>query len=83
MTEDTVAQVSRDKHASLADIYSLGVEDIPPMLGKHVTAVGLDIALFLLKFVEGEGDVYEELCQMMRSHIGSYLTDAERARYMQ
>ncbi|KAI0253838.1 hypothetical protein BJV78DRAFT_1388884 [Lactifluus subvellereus] len=82
ITEDSVAQVSRDKHASLADIYSLAVEDIPPMLAIHVTAVGLDIALFLLKFVEGEGNVYGELCQMMRSYIASYLTDTERARYM-
>jgi len=82
ITEDSVAQVSRDKHASLADIYSLTVEDIPPMLSDHVTAVGLDIALFLLKFVESEGNVYGELCQMMRSYIASYLTDTERARYM-
>jgi hypothetical protein len=52
------------------------------MLSNHVAAVGLDIALFLLKFVEGEGNVYVELCQMMRSYIASYLTETERARYM-
>jgi hypothetical protein len=52
------------------------------MLAKHVTAIGLDIALFLLKFIEGEGSVYGELCRMMRSYIASYLTDTERARYL-
>ncbi|KAI9446807.1 hypothetical protein H4582DRAFT_1908546 [Lactarius indigo] len=65
ITEDNVAQVS----------FSLTVEDIPPMLAKHVTAVGLDM-------VESEGALYVELCQMMRSYIASYLTDTERARYL-
>lgn len=82
ITEDSVAQVSRDKHASLAGIFSLTVEDIPPMLAKHATAVGLDMVLFLLKLVENEGVMYVELCQMMRSYIASYLTDTERARYL-
>ncbi|KAH9174197.1 hypothetical protein EDB89DRAFT_1849327 [Lactarius sanguifluus] len=74
--------ISRDKHASLAGIFSLTVEDIPPMLAKHVTAVGLDMVLFLLELVESEGTLYVELCQMMRSYIASYLTDTERARYL-
>ncbi|KAH9029538.1 hypothetical protein EDB84DRAFT_237636 [Lactarius hengduanensis] len=82
ITEDNVAQVSRDKHTSLAGIFSLTVEDIPPMLAKHVTAVGLDMVLFLLELVESEGTLYVELCQMMRSYIASYLTDTERARYL-
>ena len=82
ITEDSVAQVSRDKHASLAGIFSLTVEDIPPMLSKHAAAVGLDMVLFLLELVESEGTMYAELCQMMRSYIASYLTDTERARYL-
>lgn len=82
ITEDSVAQVSRDKHASLAGIFSLTVEDIPPMLAKHASAVGLDMVLFLLELVESEGTMYVELCQMMRSFIASYLTDAERVRYL-
>lgn len=82
ITEDSVAQVSRDKHASLAGFFSLTVEDIPPMLAKHATAVGLDMVLFLLELVESEGTMYVELCQMMRSYIASYLTDTERARYL-
>lgn len=77
-----MAQVSRDKHASLAGIFSLTVEDIPPMLSKHAAAVGLDMVLFLLELVESEGTMYAELCQMMRSYIASYLTDTERARYL-
>lgn len=82
ITEDSVAQVSRDKHASLAGIFSLTAEDIPPMLAKHATAVGLDMVLFLLELVESEGTMYVELCQMMKSYIASYLTDTERARYL-
>lgn len=82
ISEDSVAQVSRDKHASLAGIFSLTVDDIPPMLAKHATAVGLDMVLFLLELVETEGATYGELCKMMRSYIASYLTDAERARYL-
>ncbi|KAI0259932.1 hypothetical protein BC834DRAFT_590042 [Gloeopeniophorella convolvens] len=83
ITEDAVAQVSRDKHASLADVFSLAVEDIPPMLAKHAVAVGLDMVLFLLELVESEGNAYVELCQMMRSYIASYLTESEREHYLQ
>ena len=82
ITEDSVAQVSRDKHESLADIFSLTVEDIPPMLTKHTIAVGLHMVLFLLDFVEAKDGNYVELCQMMRSYIASYLTDDERAQFL-
>jgi len=82
ITQDSVAQVSRDKHASLADIFSLTVEDIPPMLQKHTAAVGLHMVLFLLDVVESRGNRYTDLCQMMRSYIASYLTDDERGRYL-
>jgi hypothetical protein len=82
ITEDSVAQVSRDKHASLADIFSLAVEDIPPMLVKHTTAVGLHVVLLLLDFVETKDAKYAELCQMMRSYIASYLTDDEREQFL-
>jgi len=82
ITEDSVAQVSRDKHTSLADIFSLTVEDIPPMLTKHTNAVGLHVVLFLLVTVEAKDSRYAELCQMMRSYIASYLTDDERARFL-
>jgi len=82
ITEDSVAQVSRDKHASLADIFSLTVEDIPPMLQKHTAAVGLNMVLVLLGVVESRGSKYTDICQMMRSYIASYFTDDERAQYL-
>ncbi|KAI0303494.1 hypothetical protein B0F90DRAFT_1711462 [Multifurca ochricompacta] len=82
ITEDSVVQVSRDKHTSLAGIFSLAIEDIPPLHSRHATAVGLDMVLFLLKLVESEGSMYVELCQIMRNYIASYLTDTERARYL-
>jgi hypothetical protein len=82
ITEDSVAQVSRDKHESLADIFSLTVEDIPPMVSKHTAAVGLNMVLLLLDFVETKDGKYAELCQMMRSYIASYLTDDERTQFL-
>ena len=75
-------QVSRDKHESLAGLFSLSVEDIPTMLSEHAATVGLDVVLSLLELVEKEGTTYVEPCQMMRSYIASYLTDSERVQYL-
>jgi hypothetical protein len=82
-TEDSIAQISRDKHASLAELFSLAVEDIPPMLRKHATAVGLDTVLPWLNFVEKRGGEYVDLCQTMRGHIASHLTEDERLKYLE
>lgn len=83
ITEDAVTQLSRDKHEDLADSYSIAVEDIPPMNWKHATAVGLHVALPLLRSNGKKGSGNEDLCQMMRSHIASHLTDYERTQYLQ
>ena len=83
ITEDAVTQLSRDKHEDLADSYSIAVEDIPPMNRKHATAVGLHVALPLLRSNGKKGSGNEDLCQMMRSHIASHLTDYERTQYLQ
>jgi len=69
-------------HAVYADTFLLAVEDIPPLLWKHVTAVGLETLLSLLKFVEKKGGGYADLCQIMRSHIAYNLTDSERLQYL-
>jgi hypothetical protein len=82
ITEDAVMQISRDKHENLADLYSLDVEDIPPVTWKHTTVVGMDMALPLLELNERKGSGNGDLCQMMRSHIASHLTDAERVQYL-
>lgn len=75
-------QTSRNMHTSVAGTFSVDVEDIPPLLRKHVTALGLDVVLSLLKFVENKGGGYADLCQIMRSHIACNLTDSEREQYM-
>jgi len=69
-------------HANYADTFSLAVEDIPPLLRKEITALGMDTVLSLLKFVEKKGGGYADLCQIMRSHIACNLTDSERALYL-
>jgi hypothetical protein len=52
------------------------------MLRKHVTAVGLDTVLPWLNFVEKRGGEYVDLCQTMRGHIASHLTEDERLKYL-
>jgi hypothetical protein len=69
-------------HANYADTFSLNVEDIPPLLRKHITALGLDVVLSLLKYMENKGGGYADLCQIMRSHIACSLTDSERVQYL-
>jgi hypothetical protein len=69
-------------HLNYAVTFSLDVEDIPPLLRKHITALGLDMVLSLLKFVENKGGGYADLCQIMRSHIACNLTDSERVQYL-
>jgi hypothetical protein len=69
-------------HEDYADTFSLTVEDIPPLLQKHITAVGLDVVLSLLKLVEKKGGWYANLCLIMRSYIAWNLTDSERAQYL-
>lgn len=69
-------------HANYADTFSLAVEDIPALLQTHVTAVGLDTVISLLKFVEKKGDGYADLCQIMLSHIACNLSDSERLQYL-
>jgi hypothetical protein len=69
-------------HANYADTFSLDVEEIPPLLRKDITAVGLDTVISLLKFVERKGGGYADLCQIMRSHIACNLTDSERVVYL-
>jgi hypothetical protein len=69
-------------HANFADTFSLAVEDIPPLLRKHVTAVGLDTVLSLLKFVEKRGGWYSDLCKIMKSYVAWNLTDSERVLYL-
>ncbi|KAI0283263.1 hypothetical protein BC826DRAFT_973785 [Russula brevipes] len=83
ITEDSVVQVSRDKHENLADTFSLSVEDIPPVHRRHSNVVGLHMVLSMLEYVEGKGSAYVELCQMMRSYIVSHLTDEERAEVLE
>jgi len=83
ITEDSVVQVSRDKHENLADTFSLSVDDIPPVHRKHSNVVGLHMVLSMLEYVEGKGSAYVELCQMMRSYIASHLTDEERAEVLE
>jgi hypothetical protein len=63
-------------------MFSLAVEDIPPLFRKHIIAVRLDTVLPLLRFVEKKGGGYADLCQIMRSHIGCNLTDTERALFL-
>jgi len=80
--EDSVAQTSRDMHEDYADTFSLAVEDIPPLLRKHVTSVGLDTVVSSLKFVEKRGGWYADLCRIVRSSIAWNLTDSERLQYL-
>ena len=61
------------------DTFSLDVEDIPPLLRKDIIALGLDTVLSLLKYVEKNGWMDADLCQIMRSHIACNLTDSVRA----
>jgi hypothetical protein len=53
------------------------------MSWKHTTAVGLDVVLPFLRSNAKKGSGNEDLCQMMRSHIASHLTDYERMQYLQ
>ena len=69
-------------HANYADTFSLDVEDIPPILRKHITALGLGMVLLSLSYVEKKGGGYADLCQIMKSHIGCNLTDSERVQYL-
>jgi len=69
-------------HANYADTFSLAVEDIPPLLRKDITALGLDTVISLLKFVEKRGGGYADLCQIMTSHIACNLTESERVQYL-
>jgi hypothetical protein len=69
-------------HANYAATFSLDVEDIPPLLRNHITALGLDMVLSLLKFVENKGGGYTGLCQILRSHIACNLTDGERGQFL-
>jgi len=69
-------------HANYADTFSLAVEDIPPLLQKEITALGMDIVLSLLKFAERKGGGHADLCQLLRSLIAFELTDSERALYL-
>ena len=69
-------------HANYARKFSIAVEDIPPLPQRHVTAVGLDTVLPLLKFIEKRGGGYADLCQIMRGHIASNLTDRESVLYL-
>ena len=69
-------------HANYAATFSLDVEDIPPLLREHITALGLDMALSLLRFVENKGGGYADLCQILRSHIACNLTESERTQYL-
>lgn len=75
-------QTSREMLANHANMFSIAVEDIPPLLRKDITAVGLDTVLSLFKFVERRGGVYADLCHILRSHIACNLTDSERVLYL-
>jgi len=82
ITDDLVAQKSQDRHADYASEFSIDVEDIPPLLRRHITAVGLDRVIPMLKFIEKKGGGCAELCQIMRSHIACNLTEKERVQYL-
>ena len=75
-------QTSQEMHADYADAFSIAVEDIPPLLQNHITAVGLDKVLPLLKLAEEEGVVFSDFSRIMRSHIASNLTENERVQYL-
>jgi hypothetical protein len=85
MTEDSIVQTSQEMHADYADAFSIAVEDIPPLLPNHITAVGLNKVLPLLKLAEDcedEGGVFADFSRVMRSHIASNLTENERVQYL-
>lgn len=48
ITEDEAEQRSQDMHRTLADSYSLSIEEIPPMGWEHATVVGMYRVLPLL-----------------------------------
>ena len=82
LTEDSVAQMSREKHASLADEFSLIVEDIPPVRRIHTAAAGFHMVVPMLKLVEKKGAQFEGICHVLRSYIACYLTENETALYL-
>jgi len=69
-------------HANYADTFSLAVEDIPPLLRKDITALGMDTVLSLLRFAEIRSGGHADLCHFLRSRIAFELTDSERALYL-
>ncbi len=82
IAEDSVAQKSQEMHAKYADKFSIATEDIPPLLRRHITAVGLDIVLPLLEFIEKKGGGYADLCQVLRNYIACNLTEKECVKYL-
>jgi hypothetical protein len=63
-------------HADYADTFSISVEEMLPLLQKHLTAVGLDKRkLSLLKALE-EADQHKYV--IVKNHIASRLTKSER-----
>ena len=75
-------KTSREMHANYAETFSIAVEEIPPLLRKDISAVGLEMVLSLLKYVEKRGGGYADLCEIMKSHIACNLTDSERVLYL-
>jgi hypothetical protein len=74
--------MSREMHASLADEFSLAVEDIPPVRRIHTTAAGFHMVVPMLNLVEKKGPEFVGICHVLRSYIACYLTENESALYL-
>lgn len=57
-------------------------EDTPPLLQRHIPAVGLDHVLGLLDVVGKKGGGYGEICQALRGLIACNLTESERMQFL-